>query len=69
VDHNFSERTKVFAKMIHDLTEGYLGDVAELLMKAAVLAIDTHKEKIDLDIIQKLKWKPPSQRRGEAHGQ
>jgi hypothetical protein len=55
-----------FAKMIHDLTEGYLGEVAELLMKAAVLAIDTHKEKIDLDIIQKLKWLPPSKRQGAA---
>ena len=44
-----------------------LGDVAELIMKAAVLAIDTHKEKSDRDIIQKLKWKPPSKRRERAH--
>jgi hypothetical protein len=50
------------------VTEGYLGEIAELLMQAAVLAIESKYEKIDLTIIEKLNWKNPTQRRARAFG-
>jgi hypothetical protein len=43
-------------------------EVAELLMRAAVKAIETKKERIDRRLLAVLNWKPPSQRRGEARG-
>ena len=36
-----------FAKRIHELSEAYIGEIAELLMRAAVKAIVTKKERID----------------------
>jgi|GEM_PF-260816 len=36
-----------FARRIYELTEGYIGEIAELLMRAAVKAIVTKKERID----------------------
>jgi hypothetical protein len=58
----------MFAKRIHELTEGYIGEIAELLMQAAVNAINTKRERIDRMLLEDLNWKPPSQRRGEARG-
>jgi hypothetical protein len=58
----------IFAKRIHELTEGYIGEIAELLMRAAVKAIEAKKERIDRRLLADLNWKPPSQRRGEARG-
>ncbi|WP_183974131.1 TniB family NTP-binding protein [Tunturiibacter gelidoferens] len=58
----------IFAKRIHELTEGYIGEIAELLMRVAVKAIETKKERIDCRLLAELNWKPPLQRRGEARG-
>jgi Bacterial TniB protein len=58
----------MFAKKIHELSEGYIGEIAELLMRAAVKAIETKRERIDRKLLEELNWKPPSQRRGEARG-
>ncbi len=57
-----------FARRIYELTEGYIGEIAELLMHAAVKAIVTKEERIDRKILDDLNWTPPSQRRGEARG-
>lgn len=56
------------ASMIHDLGEGYLGEVAELLMRAAVVAVKTGAERIDRKILENLRWKTSSQRRAQARG-
>lgn len=45
------------AKRLLDLSEGYLGDLAELLMQAAVAAIRTEKEEINLTILDGLNFK------------
>lgn len=58
-----------FAKYLLNLSEGYIGEIAEIIMQAAVAAIKSKTEKIDLKVIEGLKWKSPSQRRGEAGGQ
>ena len=58
----------MFAKKIHELSEGYIGEIAELLMRAAVKAIETKRERIDRKLLEELNWKPPSQRRAEARG-
>lgn len=50
------------------VTDGYIGEIAELLMRAAVKAIETKKERIDCRLLADLNWKPPLQRRGEARG-
>jgi hypothetical protein len=51
----------IFAKRIHELTEGYIGEIAELLMRAAVKAIETKKERIDCVLLADLNWKPTQQ--------
>lgn len=51
------------ARMVHELSEGYLGEVARLLMDAAVLAIKTKKECIDRNLLQSLHSSTPSQTR------
>jgi len=56
------------ATLIHGLSEGYLGEAAELVMHAAVKAIKTRAERIDLKILKGLNWRLPSQRRAEARG-
>lgn len=45
------------AKLILDLSGGRLGDIAELIMQAAVKAIRTKKEKVDSELLQELKFK------------
>jgi hypothetical protein len=58
----------VFAKKIHELSEGFIGEIAELLMHAAIKAIETKRERIDRKLLEELNGKPPSQRRAEARG-
>jgi hypothetical protein len=55
------------ASTIHNLTDGCLGDVAELLMSVAVMAIKTGKEHIDRQLLNDLHWTSPSQNRLAAH--
>jgi hypothetical protein len=55
-----------FAEKLQVLSEGLLGELATLLMKAAVLAIRNKTEKIDEEILEKLNFKPPSIRRATA---
>jgi len=57
-----------FAEKLHTITEGLLGELAEVLMRAAVLAIKSKNEKIDSELLEKLHLKPPSIRRASARG-
>lgn len=57
-----------FAEKLQILSEGLLGEIAALLMSAAVLAIKNKTEKIDEEILEKLNWKPPSIRRATGRG-
>jgi hypothetical protein len=45
------------AMRLRDLSEGYMGDLAELLMQASALAIKTKTERIDLELLGRLNFK------------
>lgn len=55
---------KVLAMKLLSMSEGLLGELAELLSEAAVYAISSGKEKIDLDVLSAIEWYSPTQRRG-----
>lgn len=48
---------------IFSMSEGYIGEVARLLTDAAVVAIRSGNEKIDIKVLNKLNWIAPSKRR------
>lgn len=54
---------KGLAMKIFTMTEGTIGEVSNLIKHAAVYAIKNNEEKITLDILNKLKWRSPSERR------
>jgi hypothetical protein len=45
------------------MSEGLIGELVEILTRAAVLAVKTKKEKITIDLLDKIRWVPPSQRK------
>jgi len=51
------------AAQIYSMSEGYIGEVSKLLTCAAVEAVKSGHEKIDLQLIKSLDWCPPSGRR------
>lgn len=56
------------AEAIIDMTEGIFDYINKLVDKAAIAAIRTGKEKIDLTLLKSLKWVKPSNRpRAAAH--
>ncbi|TLS19237.1 MAG: AAA family ATPase [Betaproteobacteria bacterium] len=56
------------ADKIYSMTEGYLGELSRLLVKAAVQAVVIGRELIDKRILDGLGWTPPSERRKEPRG-
>lgn len=50
-------------KMLYTLSEGYIGELARVIEKAAVFALRHKKEKIDVEVLQSIAFTPPSQRR------
>jgi len=50
------------AMRLYSMTEGYIGEVANLLIKAAICAIETGSEKIDQRLLAKIEWKSPTER-------
>lgn len=56
--HETSLASKLFS-----LCEGYLGELSHLLMDAAVYAVETGKEQIDVRLIDDLGWVSPSERK------
>lgn len=56
------------ADKIYSMTEGYLGELSRLLVKAAVQAVVSGRELVDKRILDGLGWTPPSERRKEPRG-
>ncbi|TIH15595.1 AAA family ATPase [Marinifilum sp. JC120] len=48
---------------ILSMSEGYIGEIARILADASVFAIKSGHERIDVDILGKINWISPSQRR------
>ena len=48
---------------LHSMSEGLIGEVHQIIKEAAVLAIRTKKEKIDLVLLDQIGWVRPSKRR------
>jgi hypothetical protein len=54
------------ATRIFSMSEGSIGEIVALLQTAAVEAIKTKQERISVDLLAKLRWTEPSQRRARA---
>lgn len=48
------------------LSQGTIGELAALLMRAAACAIETGRERIDEHVLNVIEWVPPSRRRQRA---
>lgn len=59
--HHTTLATRLFS-----MSEGYLGELATLLNQAAVSAVESGSEKIDLKLLDCLSWVSPSDRRRAA---
>lgn len=51
------------ADRIYALTDGYIGEISNLMKDAAVLAIQIGRECIDKKLLEQLRWTAPSDRR------
>lgn len=56
------------ALKILSLSEGLIGEVSAILTKAAVKAIASGKERIDLRLLEEIQFTPPSDRKWRADG-
>jgi len=54
------------AGLLNELSEGLVGEVAQLLEDAALRAIDDGDERITEDVLERLDWTLPSQRRADT---
>lgn len=59
--HDTTMATKLFS-----MSEGYLGELSTLLTIAAVAAVESGTERIDVKLLGSLEWTSPSERRREA---
>jgi len=59
--HDTTLATKLFS-----MSEGYLGELATLLTRAAVTAVESGKECIDTRLLDGIGWVSPSERRRQA---
>lgn len=53
------------ADKIYSMSEGYLGEISQVLIGAATKAVETKTECIDKKLLDNLDWVPPSERRKE----
>jgi hypothetical protein len=51
------------ALRILSMSDGLIGEIAEILRLAAIKAIKTKKELIDLKILDQIRWVPPAERK------
>jgi len=56
------------ADKIYSMSEGYIGEIARLLVLAAVHAVETGHERIDKKMLDAIDWTAPSGRRKEPRG-
>lgn len=54
------------ARLIHVMTEGLIGEIVELVARAAIKAISCGEERITAQILEALQYVPVSQRRNAA---
>lgn len=59
--HDTMLATKLFS-----MSEGYLGELSNLLTQAATYAVESGHERIDAKLIDGLRWVAPSERRRQA---
>lgn len=59
-------RSPNLARVLWRMSEGIVGELASLLEDAAVAAIDDGDEKITVELLQRLDWTQPSERRGDG---
>jgi len=55
-----------FAARVHTLSEGFLGEIAAILLRAFRRALKDGQERITLDTLDAVRFVPPSRRRVEA---
>lgn len=53
---------------IYAMSEGFIGEVSDLLVDAAVFAVTSGKEMIDRKVLESIDWVAPSIRRGLPEG-
>ena len=51
------------ASRLFAMSEGYIGELSQVLSRAAVLAVQNDRESIDARTLQNIDWVPPSQRK------
>jgi len=56
------------ADRIYAMSEGFLGEISDLLVAAAVHAVSTGKEAIDRKVLESIDWAAPSKRRLQPEG-
>lgn len=54
---------KSLVQKIHWMSEGLIGEVAKILTKSTIYAIQNNKESIDLEILESIPYERPSDRR------
>ena len=61
-----SLRDSAFATRVLAMSEGILGEIVTLITRSAELAVKTGAERIDLGVLDRVNYLPPSQRRASA---
>lgn len=56
------------AKQIFSMSEGYIGEISQIIQRAAVLAIQKGSEIISPSILKSIDWVPPSKRKFQFDG-
>ncbi len=56
------------ARKIYYMSEGIIGEIHEVVKRAAVHAIRTKQEKITLETLEKIRWTQPSKRKSQPPG-
>nr|MBF4290468.1 AAA family ATPase [Vibrio anguillarum] len=57
---------KKIAFKLLTMSEGLLGELSELLSEAAVMAVETGKEQIDIELLSEIDWMSPTQRKTQS---
>lgn len=56
------------ADRIYAMSEGFIGEISDLLVEAAVFAVTSKKEAIDRNVLESIEWVAPSKRRQQPEG-
>ncbi len=54
---------KELFKELYNMSEGMIGELARIIQKASVFALNNNKEKIDMEVLRSINFIKPSQRR------